>query len=120
MDARDGPHTPSMTGTLIALLLLAVVVLGWSATRSAADIARHHGRAACERAGVQWLDQSVALTRLGLRRDSHGRLRVLSHYSFDYSADGISRQRGSMALLGSELQWITDPGPDDGRLAGPG
>jgi len=109
-----------MTGTLIALLLLAVVVIGWSATRSAADVARHHGRMACERAGVQWLDQSVALTRLGLRRDGHGRLRVLSHYSFDYSADGVSRRRGSMALLGSELQWITDPSPDDGRLAGPG
>lgn len=107
-----------MTITLFVLLLVAILVLGWSATRGAAEAARRHGRAACERAGVQWLDQSVALTRIGLRRDGHGRLRLLSQYSFDYSADGISRERGSMALLGSQLQWITDPAQHASRLPG--
>ncbi len=103
-----------MTGTLIALLIVAAAVLGWSATRSIADAARRHGQAACARAGVQWLDQNVALTRLSLRRDRGGRVRLLSQYSFDYSPDGISRCRGSMALLGSELQWITDPSQPPG------
>jgi hypothetical protein len=98
-----------MTGTLIVMLLVAAVVMVWSASRAAADAARRHGHAICKRANVQLLDQTVALTRLGLRRDRNGRLRLLTQYSFDYSADGLNRQRGSMALLGAELQWITDP-----------
>lgn len=98
-----------MTTTLLILLVIAFAVLGWSATRGAAEAARHHGRSACERAGVQLLDQTVALNRIALRRDAHGRVRLLSQYSFDYSPDGVNRLRGTLALLGSELQWITDP-----------
>jgi hypothetical protein len=108
---RRRPHTADMTGTLIVMLIVAAAVLGWSATRAAADAARRHGHIACERAGVQLLDQTVALTRISLRRDRNGRLRLLSQYSFDYSPDRVSRMRGGMALLGSELQWITDPKP---------
>jgi hypothetical protein len=98
-----------MTTTLIMLLLVAVGVLAWSATQGAAEAARRHGRTACERAGVQLLDQTVALSRISLRRDSHGRVRLLTQYSFDYSPDRVNRLRGSLALLGTELQWITDP-----------
>jgi hypothetical protein len=101
-----------MTGTLLVMLLVAAVVFVWSASRAAADAARRHGHAVCQRAGVQLLDQTVALTRLGLRRDRQGRLRLLSQYSFDYSPDGVNRHRGSMALLGADLQWITDPAAD--------
>jgi hypothetical protein len=98
-----------MTTTLIILLVIAAGVFGWSATQGASEAARRHGRSACERAGVQLLDQTVALNRVSLRRDARGRVRLLSQYSFDYSPDGVNRMRGSLALLGSELQWITDP-----------
>jgi hypothetical protein len=98
-----------MTATLFVLLFIAAAVFAWSATRGAAEAARRHGHLACQRAGVQLLDQTVALERIGLRRDGNGRLRLLSRYSFDYSPDGVNRFRGSMALLGAELQWITDP-----------
>lgn len=99
-----------MTLTLIALLLIGAFALLWSASRLAAEIARNAGRLACQRAGVQLLDQTVMLSRVALRRDSHGRLRVLRHYSFDYSRTGSDRSRGTLALLGNELQWISDPG----------
>ncbi len=98
-----------MTGTLVALLLIGAFSLFWSASRLAAERARQAGRLACERAGVQLLDQTVMLSRLSLRRDSHGRVRLLRQYSFDYSRDGIDRARGTLALLGDELQWISQP-----------
>ncbi len=98
-----------MTGTLVALLLIGAFTLFWSASRLAAERARQAGRAACERAGVQLLDQTVMLNRLSLRRDGRGQLRVLRQYSFDYSRDGIDRARGTLALLGDELQWISQP-----------
>lgn len=102
-----------MTLTLIALILIAAITLGWSASRLAADTARRAGRHACERAGVQLLDQTVVLSRLGLRRDAQGRLRVLRQYNFDYSRNGSDRSRGTIGLLGSQLQWISDPRADE-------
>ena len=97
-----------------ALLLLVCFGLGlyaWMRARDAAEIARRHGARACETAGVQLLDQTVALVKLGLRRDESGRLRVLRQYRFDYSRDGSDRMSGGLALLGQKLQWITAPEP---------
>lgn len=98
-----------MTWTLIALLVTAAAMLLWSASRAAAEVAGRHARDACKRAGVQLLDQTVALAGIGLQRDEHGRLRWLRRYSFDYSAQGHDRQRGSVALLGGQLLWVTEP-----------
>jgi len=100
-----------MTTTLIVMLLLAVAVLAWSSASAAGDIARAEAHAACQRAGVQLLDQTVMLRSVRPRRDEHGRLRLLRHYSFDYSVDGISRMRGDLALLAGRLQWISEIAP---------
>jgi hypothetical protein len=99
-----------MTSTLVALLAIGAFSLFWSASRLAAETARRAGRLACERAGVQLLDQTVMLSGVSLRRDRRGRLRVLRRYSFDYSREGSDRERGALALLGNELQWISEPG----------
>ncbi len=98
-----------MTWTLIALLAIGVLTILWSASRLAAEAARRASHTACERAGVQLLDQTVMLTKMTLRRDRHGRLRILRRYSFDYSRQGMDRARGTLALLGNELQWISEP-----------
>lgn len=98
-----------MLTPVLLLAVFGIVALLWSESRAAAEIASHYGRQACSAAGVQLLDQSVALTKLALRRASDGRLRVLRHYRFDYSWQGDDRQQGSLALLGKELQWISSP-----------
>ena len=98
-----------MLTPLISLIAFGLLALLWSETRAASELAHRHGREACAAAGVQWLDQSVALTKIGLRRAADGRLRVLRHYRFDYSWHGDDRQHGSLALLGRELQWISAP-----------
>jgi len=106
-----------MTLTLIALLGIGVLSLLWSASRIAADVARRAGRLACQRAGVQLLDETVSLSHISFRRDRNGRLRLLRRYSFDYSRHGSDRARGQLALLGTELQWISEPesAPSDGQ-----
>ena len=38
-----------------------------------------------------------------------GWLRLRRRYQFEYSTIGHDRQRGSLALLGGELLWITEP-----------
>jgi hypothetical protein len=105
-----------MTTTLFVLLALAALALLWSESRAMAETAARLGREACARAGVQWLDHSMALTRIALRRGDDGRLRVLRQYRFDYSRQGDDRASGSLALLGRDLLWISAPPPVDGTL----
>lgn len=98
-----------MTTTLILLLLIAAGLPFWVAARDASERAVRLARDACGRAGVQLLDQSVALQGLGVGRDRSGWLRLRRRYQFEYSTIGHDRQQGSLALLGSELLWITEP-----------
>ncbi len=100
-----------MGTALVALLALAATALVWSAHRSATEIALRHGREACAVAGVQWLDQSVQLAALRLRRGDDGWLRLERRYRFDYSRDGIDRHRGHIVLLGGELLELVGPAP---------
>lgn len=100
-----------MLTPLLALIAFGLLALLWSESRAAAELAQRLGREACAQAGVQWLDQSVALTRIALRRAGDGRLRVFRQYRFEYSQQGDDRGHGSLALLGRELQWIRTPLP---------
>lgn len=96
---------------------LCLIVLGlpaylfWAAGRDAAEAAVVHGRRACERAGVQWLDQSVHLVRLRLRRHSSGWLRWERQFRFEYSSAGQDRQAGLVIMLGSSLTGLVGPMP---------
>jgi hypothetical protein len=104
-----------MLSATIALAVFGLLALLWSSARAAAELAAFHGRRACGEAGVQWLDHTAILERISLRRDGEGRLRWLRRYRFEYSQRGEDRQRGTLALLGRELQWIRMPpsmGPD--------
>lgn len=98
-----------MLTATIALAAFGLLALLWSSARAAAEVAAFHGRRACGEAGVQWLDHTAILERLSLRRDAEGRLRWLRRYRFEYSVRGADRQRGTLALLGRELQWIRMP-----------
>ena len=101
-----------MLTPLIVLIVLGATALMWSDARAAAELAAAYGREACARAGVQWLDQSVQLAKLSLKRAPDGRLRLQRTYRFEYSSRGDDRRAGSLALLGRELQWISEPDRD--------
>lgn len=102
-----------MLSAVIALSLFGLVLLAWSSARGAGELAAAYGRRACADAGVQWLDHTAVLERMTLQRDGEGRLRWLRRYRFEYSERGPDRQRGSLALLGRELQWIRMPPRSD-------
>lgn len=105
-----------MLTAIIALAIFGLIVAGWSSTRAAAEVAIHYGQRACAESGVQWLDHSVALERISLKRAPDGWLRPLRRYRFDYSTDGHDRHRAQLELLGDELQWLHMPPPPGTRL----
>ena len=100
-----------MTWILCLLLLAPPFVLFWSASRAAAEQAIVFGREACQRAGVQWLDQSAHQVRLRLRRDSRGRLGWERQFRFEYSAGGHDRHAGLVTLQGVRLTALVGPMP---------
>ncbi len=57
----------------------------------------------CEQEGLQLLDQTVTLKRLGLRWPSQG-VRIRRMFRFDYSEEGISRSTGYIILIGVDLE----------------
>lgn len=96
---------------LIFLLLATAGLAFWVAGRNAAEAAASFGRAACERAGVQWLDQSVHLLSLRVRRGADGWLGFERHYGFEYSVGGEDRHGGRIVLHGRRLMALAGPMP---------
>jgi hypothetical protein len=52
---------------------------------------------------VQLLDDSVAVSKMKLRRDANQRARVYREFSFEYSSVGDDRQAGRVYLLGERV-----------------
>lgn len=92
--------------SLLALLALMLVGWFWLDSLRAREIATGIGRAACERRGLQFLDQTVALYRLGVRRQPEG-LRWRRVYRFDFSEEGVGRHTAHLILVGMDLEELS-------------
>lgn len=86
-----------------ALVALALGALYWIDSLRARERAVAAGRAACDRYGVQLLDDTVAFAQLRLARDDDGRLRLRRTYAFEFSDTGNNRRRGAIVMLGGVL-----------------
>jgi hypothetical protein len=62
------------------------------------------GRGACEREGLQFLDDTVLCTRTRPTRDAEGRVTLRRVYSFEFSDDGRRRRGGSIVIVGDRLE----------------
>lgn len=94
----------------LALLLIALLWLDSARAREFAIVlAERH----CRAQGLQMLDQTVALSRMGLRWTSSG-LRLRRMFRFDFSVEGVGRRSGYVLMLGTQLESIDD-GLDDLR-----
>ena len=76
----------------------------WIDSLRARERALAAGRGACERNGLQLLDETVQFARLRQARDDAGRLRLRRTYSFEFSDTGDNRRHGAIVMLGGELQ----------------
>ncbi len=91
------------------LLLLAVGALFWFWLHSIRilELAREAGRQACMREDLQFLDDTVASTRLQLARDRNGRRILRRTYRFEFSETGNSRREGEVVMLGDRVETVT-------------
>jgi hypothetical protein len=94
------------------LYLMALAALGWFWLGSirVLEIAREAGRQACSKANVQFLDDTVASTGLGLARTPSGRRVLRRTFRFEFSATGNNRIEGQVVMRGETVESVTmDP-----------
>ena len=84
----------------VLLLVAAVITMLWLDNRRVQAIAVARCRAACERAGVQFLDDIAPVWRIRLARDASGVLRLRREFTFEYSTPHGERRSGSIIMLG--------------------
>jgi len=87
-----------------AILLIVAGLLFWVDSLRARERALSAGRAACERNGLQLLDETVAGAGLRLARNDLGELKIRRVFVFEFSDNGNNRRRGSIVILGATVQ----------------
>lgn len=83
----------------------------------ARELAIQHARQACKKHDLQFLDQTVALSRMRPRRDSHGNPCWQREYAFEFTStasneDGAIvsyRDQGSISMQGFRVKALDLP-----------
>ncbi|WP_035382826.1 DUF3301 domain-containing protein [Ferriphaselus sp. R-1] len=95
------------TGSLLLLMGIGALAAYWLHSLRILELARAAGKHACEQARVQFLDDTVASTRLGLARDRHGRRSLRRTYRFEFTETGNTRREGKVVMLGERVEAVT-------------
>lgn len=91
---------------LLAIALLLFLSWFWFDSLRTREIAVGICQAACAQRAFQFLDQAVALHRLGLTWRSEG-LRLRRVYRFEFSEEGVGRRNGYLVLRGLHLEELS-------------
>jgi hypothetical protein len=81
---------------LIALIATAWL---WYDNMQAREIAVATSREACQRAGLQLLDDTVVMAKLRPVRDHRGRVTLRRVYIFEFTDTGDNRREGSVVVM---------------------
>lgn len=91
------------------LVMLAITAWFWLDGIKAREIAVAAGQEAAEKYGLQFLDETVGMTKLRTGRDRAGRMQLKRTYAFEVSDTGIERLACSVTLLGKRVEAIDIP-----------
>ena len=88
---------------LAVFLGFAALAWYWMDALRCKEIARAAGQRACQQVEAQFLDDTVEITRLRLRRDARGQLALYREYRFEFTHNRDYRLRGEIAMLGRRV-----------------
>ena len=91
---------------IVVLLGLGALLWFWLDGLRCKEIARAAGRHASTQAQAQFLDDTVELTKLRLRRSTEGRLAWHREYRFEFTRDGDYRIPGAITMLGQRVVYL--------------
>ena len=89
---------------IAALAAIVVLAWWWHDSMRARERALAVARAACQRDGLQLLDETVECVKIWHARDEEGRLALRRTYRFEFSDTGDNRRAGSIVILGATVE----------------
>lgn len=87
----------------MTLAILAALGWYWLSSMRVREHAVAAGRHACAEAGVQFLDDTVALTQVRFARNGDGQLQFARLYRFEFSNTGDNRRYGYIRAVGAHV-----------------
>ena len=95
-----------MLDNFVVISLMLLFYWYWQQAQTLKIIALQATKARCKALELLMLDDYVALTRLGLKKNSAGRWQVYRCYTFEFASTGEERYRGVCTLLGNHVASI--------------
>lgn len=84
------------------LITVVAVFVYWLDSIRSKEVATSHARAACDKASVEFLDDTVSIKKIRLRRNNRGQLTWWRQYQFEFTSTGEYRYKGQVTLLGKQ------------------
>ena len=88
---------------LAIIILLVAGLFYWFDGIRAKENATTHAKAACKKGLIEFLDDTVLIKKVRLRRNTQGQLSIYREYEFEFSSTGEFRYKGLVRLLGKYL-----------------
>ena len=92
-----------MQDAIVFALVLFLAYWYWQQAQQLKAIALRASKARCAKLELLLLDDYVALSRLGLRKNATGHWRIFRCYTFEFASTGDARYRGACTLLGDRV-----------------
>ena len=92
-----------LVSDFILFIILVAAIFYWLDGIRAKEVATEKAAAACKKILLEFLDQTVAIKKVRLRRDTSGRLKFYREYQFEFSSTGEFRYKGTVQMLGHHM-----------------
>jgi Protein of unknown function (DUF3301) len=67
------------------------------------EMARRAGKIACNESSVLFLDDSVAINKVRLKRNEFGQMSLYRIYHFEFTGNGEQRSHGEVHIMGKHV-----------------
>jgi hypothetical protein len=98
-----------MLDNLVVISLLLLAYWYWHTAQSLKALALQATKNRCKALELLMLDDYVALTRLGLKKNAEGKWQVYRCYTFEFASTGDERYNGICTVLGDRVLSIKLP-----------
>jgi len=88
---------------LIALLAVLLIAWLWRLSMQAKEIATKAAQKASDQHGLQFLDETVVLSKLKIKKGRDNKLHFFRHYQFEYYDGEQVRKKSTVSLLGIDV-----------------
>jgi len=82
------------------IIVFIALIYYWLDSIRAKENATKHARQSCKNVLLEFLDDTVLIKKVRLRRNSRGQLSIYREYQFEFSSTGDYRYKGQVRLLG--------------------